>query len=176
MEELQPIPSYEGRYSVTRDGRIWSYPKRGGSRAGLWLRPGLARGYLVVCLFDGVGGHRMQSVHRAVALAWLPNPLNLPEVNHLNGVRADPRLENLEWCTSSQNNLHAYATGLNPTARALDDQQLAALRADLASGMTQDAAAAKFGVTQATVSHIVNARVKYAAATPHHHQENACSS
>lgn len=54
------------------------------------------------------------SVHRAVALAYLPNPENKPTVNHKNGIKDDNRLCNLEWATLSEQQLHAYQTGLKP--------------------------------------------------------------
>jgi len=51
-------------------------------------------------------------IHRLVALAFLDNPLNKPDVNHINGNKEDNRLENLEWVTKSDNMLHAYQIGL----------------------------------------------------------------
>lgn len=51
-------------------------------------------------------------IHRLVALAWIPNPLNLPEVNHLDGDKSNNTMTNLEWCTHDENVSHAKATKL----------------------------------------------------------------
>ena len=51
---------------------------------------------------------KMQSVHRLVAQAFIPNPLNLPQVNHINWIRNDNNVENLEWSNNSLNQKHSY--------------------------------------------------------------------
>jgi ribosomal protein S25 len=56
-------------------------------------------------------------IHRMVAETFLDNPLNLPEVNHKNGDKHNNRLENLEWCTKSQNEKHKVLIGLHNTAK-----------------------------------------------------------
>jgi hypothetical protein len=71
------------------------------------------RGYLVVNL-SVQGKHHMRLVHRLVAFAFLSNPDNKHDINHINGVKNDNRVENLEWATRGENIQHAYKTGLIP--------------------------------------------------------------
>lgn len=68
-------------------------------------------GYRQVCICVNGKVHR-KYVHRLVAEAFIPNPNNLPEVNHKSGDKTKNSVDDLEWCTSSENKIHAYQTGL----------------------------------------------------------------
>lgn len=76
------------------------------------LKPGKdGRGYYVVCLSKNKIRKTLR-VHRLVSKAFLPNPENKPEVNHINGSKSNNKVTNLEWVTSKENIQHAYKNGL----------------------------------------------------------------
>lgn len=99
--ELRVIPNTDGRYSATPDGQIWShYRKR-------FLKQSLNdKGYCVVHILCHDGKQRDRLVHRLVAKAYIPNPENKPTINHINEIKTDNRVENLEWATYLENNTH----------------------------------------------------------------------
>lgn len=114
------IPEFEGLYAITRSGRIWSYAKKpltgnaGRKHNGKWLSPWFTvNGYPIVELRKRKGGLKTFFVHRLVALVYIPNPKNLPWINHKNGIQGDHSIKNLEWCTPGENARHAIRTGLN---------------------------------------------------------------
>jgi hypothetical protein len=106
IEQWLPVKDYEGCYEVSNLGRVKSLHLVGGATR--ILKGAKKRwGYIEVSLYkNGVGKNR--SVHRLVAVAFIPNPENKLEVNHINGDKVDNRVENLEWNTRTENQLHSY--------------------------------------------------------------------
>lgn len=73
-------------------------------------------GYFQVLLSDKNGKKKFQLLHRLLAIAFIDNPENLPYINHKDGIKTNIDIPNLEWCTASENQLHAYRTGLKKCA------------------------------------------------------------
>ena len=96
MEVWKYITGYEGIYKISSCGNVFSYKKH----RLLSTKP-MNKGYNSVRL-----GNKSFLVHRLVAQTFIPNPENKPQVNHKNGIRSDCRVENLEWCTQSENEIH----------------------------------------------------------------------
>jgi hypothetical protein len=119
--EWRPVAEYEGFYEVSSYGDVRSLDRKvegrgGGHKAGQYRRFEITpKGYRRVALSRDGAQHTFM-VHRLVAQAFIPNPGDKPEVNHRNGDKADNRAENLEWATSSENQQHAYETGLREPA------------------------------------------------------------
>jgi hypothetical protein len=73
------------------------------------------RGYITTGLYINSKSYWV-SLHSVIAMKFIPNPENKKTVNHINGIKNDNRIENLEWNTYSENHLHAFRTGLKKTS------------------------------------------------------------
>ena len=98
-------------YYISKDGRLLKLYKTGNIK---FINPRLdAYGYMRVSITDNNGKRKDRKMHRLMAQTFIPNPENKPEVNHINGNKSDYRLENLEWCTRSENTKHWHKSILN---------------------------------------------------------------
>ena len=101
--EIRDIKGYEGKYSITSTGKVWSHIQN------KFLKQDIRNGYYSVKL--GKFGKK-ESVHRLVASCFISNTENKPCVNHIDGNKLNNNIENLEWCTHFENTYHAQQTGL----------------------------------------------------------------
>lgn len=165
-EIWKSIPGYEGYYeasnmgrirSITRQVRNWGTHKQ--RKDSIILKPNpVIHGYNAVCMYRDGEKMKFCKVHRLVASAFL-GPSDL-QVNHKDGNRRNNKLENLEWCTGSENNKHAFKfLGRKPKINhklTLIDVQV--VKECLAAGFYQYEIANYFKVCQSAISHIARGK------------------
>lgn len=154
------VKGYEGCYMVSQNGEIFSI------RSNKSIRPFVSSGYFQIEL-NRLGKAKKYLVHRIVAEAFIPNPNNLPCVNHKDGNKLNNNVSNLEWCTFSENMVHASRNGLlktlgsNNPASKLTESQVNWIKRNYRKGdkvFGQSALGKRFGVDHKTIAAIVEGR------------------
>jgi hypothetical protein len=168
------IPGFEGLYRITKSGIITSYSHidfivRKNGTVYPRRRKGVVRSiykgyYMGVILFRNTE-KCFRPIHRLLALAFIPNPENKPQVNHIDGNRYNNSLDNLEWVTAQENTNHAYETGLESSGEKrynakLTVDQVREIRClyDLRKHNTYQLAV-MYGVCQKNIHNIVTFKV-----------------
>ena len=170
IEIWKDIKGYEGMYQVSTQGnlksldRIVNHPKS----IKLTLKGGVIKssvngsGYKIVQLNKN-GKGVIYLVHRLVSGAYLNNPDNKPQVNHIDGNKANNLLENLEWVTRSENMIHAYENNLNHKGENHYKSKLSKTRVSaikrllrINPNVNKYSLAKKVGVTNGVIYQIIN--------------------
>ncbi len=110
LYKMVKIKDFED-YFITEDGDVISF-KKYGNKSWRKLKPRIQKNGYVFVILSKNGKHFKKIIHRLVSLAFLPNPENKPQVNHIDGNKLNNHYTNLEWITASENILHAWNNGL----------------------------------------------------------------
>lgn len=172
-EEWRAVPGYEGKFEASSQGRVRSVARWTGTRGQnqfRWVKSHIVgknnggRGYHRVNVAKYGKGKQHEVVHRMVAKAFVPNPDNLPCVNHIDGCKTNNHPENLEWCTHQENMKHAFDNELTPRkcllagersiAAKLTESQVRQIKRRLLAGEGNKAISRDYGVSPSTIAEI----------------------
>ena len=148
MHTMLPITGFENRYTINAAGEVYSLLRekflKGSPDGG---------GYVMYSLYNTAGKRVSLKGHRLVAEHFIPNPNNLPMINHIDGNKENNNVNNLEWCTAAHNTQHAIENGLmHLTQPTLTNEQLAACQAAYNQGTSVTKLAAIYGVSRTCIS------------------------
>lgn len=163
-EQWKEAVGFNGDYLISNFGRVRSMVY-GGHRGQILSVTKHRQGYLRVKLSKDVG-HKSYLVHRLVGDAFIPNPYNKETINHIDGNKANNHVSNLEWATQSENNKHAFRTGLHiitdkqwksmTKGFKISNSQVIKIRELFNNGMSLQQIADTYNVSKAQVCRIVN--------------------
>jgi len=167
-EIWKDIKGYEGLYQISSEGRVKSLKRCSGY---IMKQTKSTDGYLFVNLLDSSHKRKSHRVSRLVAINFIENPENKPQVNHINGIVTDNRISNLEWSTPSENMRHAVKLGLwrkenmvtknNGIKSKLSDEkvtEIKALKKKYPKKYTYKKLASKYGVKVGVIQYALHNR------------------
>ena len=112
QEIWKDVIGYEGLYKISNYGIVKSLPRNGcGSKEKIISKQLNNCGYMTV-LLNKANIRKRHLVHRIIAFAFIPNEFNKPDINHIDGNKANNNINNLEWVTKSENVIHSMKNGL----------------------------------------------------------------
>lgn len=158
-EVWKDVPWFRGFYQVSSLGRIKSFKRHKNGKILKGRKD--SKGYLRITLFRKVI-KKSFSIHYLVAWAFIPNPEKKPHVNHLNGIKDDNRVLNLEWVTVSENNKHTFVLnpdknkGSNNSQALLTEKKVKAVKRLLEQGVAVNEISILAGVKPNTIYAIKN--------------------
>ena len=161
MEEKKEMVNHAGMwkpirefplYEISSDGRV----RRVGENKVRKISIG-KRGYPVLSLRKD-GKTYVRTLHRLLADAFIPNPNNLPEINHIDGNKTNFSLSNLEWCTRKHNDNHARRTGLHKSDGDKAVVQYSLSGVPIAEYKSASEAARKTGASRSAIANVCNRR------------------
>src|SRR3990167_2818103 len=158
MKQFKLIPS-DPRYEISIDGTV-----RHVMSQRIKSQYISSTGYYMISTTTAKH-RRPRRVHRLLAEAYIPNPDNLPQINHKNGIKTDNSLSNLEWCTNLENQRHAFRTGLANNTGEHNGQskltvvQVLEIKERLAKGWSQYRISRYYPVSRSAIEGIKTGRL-----------------